>query len=165
MYNLLQKLNNFLRKVFIVPIIKKEFKKSGKKTSIGRQCSFSGIKNISLGDDVSIGIRNIFMCTRAEIIIGNHFMSGPCVTMITGDHRIDILDKPMTMITDAEKLPQNDQPIVIEDDVWIGANVTILKGVTIHKGAVIAAGSVVTKDVPSYSISGGVPSKVIKMRC
>ncbi|EFR44685.1 CatB-related O-acetyltransferase [Streptococcus pseudoporcinus] len=54
--------------------------------------------------------------------------------------------------------------IIIEDDVWIGTNAIILSGVTIGKGAVIAAGSVVTKDVPPYTIYGGVPAKLIKKR-
>lgn len=63
-----------------------------------------------------------------------------------------------------EKLPENDAPVVIEDDVWIGANVTILKGVTIGRGSVVAAGAVVTKSCPPYSIIGGVPAKVLKMR-
>lgn len=53
---------------------------------------------------------------------------------------------------------------VIGNDVWIGAKATILTGITIGNGAIIAAGSVVTKDVPSYSIVGGVPAKTIKMR-
>ena len=52
----------------------------------------------------------------------------------------------------------------IEDDCWIAANTIILAGVTIGRGSVIAAGSVVTKDVPPYSIVGGVPAKVIKSR-
>lgn len=55
-------------------------------------------------------------------------------------------------------------PILIENDVWIGANVTILGGVTIHNGAVIGAGSIVTKDCPPYSICVGNPAKVIKFR-
>ncbi|MBK5412002.1 acetyltransferase [Pseudomonas sp. TH34] len=53
-------------------------------------------------------------------------------------------------------------PVVIEDDVWIGEKVAILKGVTIGKGSVIGAGAVVTKDIPSYSVAAGIPARVIK---
>jgi len=53
-------------------------------------------------------------------------------------------------------------PIVIEDDVWIGLNVTVLKGVCIGSGSVVAAGAVVTRDVPKNTLVGGVPAKVIK---
>lgn len=63
-----------------------------------------------------------------------------------------------------DKLPENDQDVIIEDGVWIGCNVTILKGVTIGRGAVVGAGSLVTKDVPPYAIAVGNPAKVIKSR-
>lgn len=61
-------------------------------------------------------------------------------------------------------MPENDAAVVIEDDVWTGGNVMILKGVTIGRGSVIAAGAVVTKSCTPYSIIGGVPAKVLKMR-
>lgn len=54
--------------------------------------------------------------------------------------------------------------IIVEDDVWLGYNSTILSGVHIHQGAVVAAGSVVTKDVPPYAIVGGSPARVIRYR-
>jgi len=55
-------------------------------------------------------------------------------------------------------------PIIVEDDVWIGARSLILSGVTIGKGAIVAAGSVITKNVPPYSIVGGNPAKIIRFR-
>ena len=54
--------------------------------------------------------------------------------------------------------------MIIEDGVWIGANVTILKGVTIGRGSVVAAGAVVTKSCAPYSIIGGIPARLLKMR-
>lgn len=53
-------------------------------------------------------------------------------------------------------------PVIIEDDVWVGTRSIVLRGVTIHQGAVVASGAVVTKDVPAYTVVGGVPAKVIK---
>lgn len=63
-----------------------------------------------------------------------------------------------------KKREDDDLPVIIEDETWIGCNVTILKGVTIGRGAIVSAGSVVTKDVPCYSIVGGIPAKVLKYR-
>ena len=115
----------------------------------------NGIKNIHMGNDISIGDESILMCTRAKINIGDHVMIGPRVTMITGSHRIDIPDRPMKAIKNNEKLSENDQDIILQGDNWICANATILKGVTIGYGAVVAAGAVVTSDIPQYAIVGG----------
>ena len=60
--------------------------------------------------------------------------------------------------------PESKGDIIIEDDVWIGANCIILSGVKISRGAIIAAGSVVIKEVAPYSIIAGVPAKQIKKR-
>ena len=68
---------------------------------------------------------------------------------------------------DKDKLDINqkfDQNIIIEEDVWTGANVVILKGVHIGRGAIIAAGAIVTKNLPPYCIAGGVPAKFIKFK-
>jgi len=79
-------------------------------------------------------------------------MFGPEVMIITGDHRFDIKGMYMDEVTNEMKLPENDKPVNIEDDCWIGARAIVLKGVTIHKGSIVAAGAVVVKDVPEYSI-------------
>lgn len=142
----------------------KTFNSVGKNVSIMEGFYIRGNHNVRLGNNVSIGPNATFMCTRAPIEIGNDVMFGPGVTLITGDHRIDIIDKKMIEITENEKLPENDQPIIIEGDNWIGANVTILKNVRVGTGAVIAANSLVNRNVPPYSIVAGVPAKVVKMR-
>ena len=128
------------------------FKTAGDKITIPNDMLISGAENISLGSSVSFGPRSLIYTTRATLTIGNHVVCGPELMIITGDHRFDIRDKYIDEITDEMKLPENDRPVIIEDDVWIGARVIILKGVTIHRGSIIAAGAVVTKDVPEYSI-------------
>ena len=151
-------------KIIWLPVIKSSLGECGNGVVVGRRFKAYGIGNIHMGSDIGIGQDNLFMCTRAKIYIGDHVMTGPNVTMITGGHRYDIKDRPMKSIGNHEKLPENDQDIKLEGDNWIGANSTILKGVTIGKGAIVAAGAVVTRDVPPYCIVGGVPAKTIKMR-
>ena len=145
-----------------MPILKSACGSCEKGVTIGKQCTISGIKNIKIGKNSSIGGRALILCTRAKLIIGNYVMIGPQVTIITGDHKINAIGKYMADVSDSEKDPENDLPVVIEDDVWIGANSTILKGVTIGEGAVIGSGSLVTKDIPAWTIAIGHPAKVMK---
>lgn len=121
-----------------------------------------GLSNLSIGDGSSIPKGSVFYCTGAPLSIGKKVIFGPRPTIITGNHRIDVVGKYIMDIS--EKLPENDMPVVIEDDVWVGANVTILKGVTIGRGSVVAAGAVVNRSFPPYSIIGGVPARLLKVR-
>lgn len=127
-------------------------------------CDFKGLENLSVGDGTSIPKGSVIYCTEAPCTIGKKVVFGPRPTIITGDHRIDVIGKHLIDVSLEEKLPENDLPVTIEDGCWIGANVTILKGVTIGRGSVVAAGAVVTKSCDPYSIIGGVPAKLIKMR-
>lgn len=126
------------------------------------QSDLKGLSNLSIGEGTSIPKGAIFYCTEAPLTIGKKVIFGPRPTIITGDHRFDVIGS--YIMDNKKKLPENDAPVVIEDDVWCGANVTILKGVTIGRGAIIAAGAVVTKNIPPYSIAGGVPAKVLRSR-
>lgn len=137
------------------------FKKRGSNSRIEGVGKFS-YKNISVGSNVFIGSDSIFLSSEAEIIIGSNVMFGPHVMIISGDHRLDVLGKFMIDVT--EKLPENDQDVIIEDDVWIGAGTIILKGVKIGRGSVIGAGSIVTKTIPPYSIFIGNTTKRLKSR-
>lgn len=125
---------------------------------------FKGLHNLSIGEGSSIPKGATFYCTRAPLTIGKKVIFGPHPTIITGDHHINTLGKYIMDVSDTEKMPEDDMPVLIEDDGWCGSNVVILKGVTIGHGSIVAAGAVVTKSFPPYSIIGGVPAKLIRMR-
>lgn len=140
------------------------FKISFKK--VGKNFHYQGLNstiinpfNIEIGDDVFIG-EHAHISIHNKLTIGNGVMIGPYVTIIGGDHNFSVKGKKISEMKDGGL----NLPIIIEDDVWIGANVTILKGITIGEGAIVGAGSVVTKDVSKYSIFAGNPSKLIKGR-
>ncbi|SHE26705.1 sugar O-acetyltransferase [Actinomyces glycerinitolerans] len=90
----------------------------------------------------------------SPVIIGNRVMFGPRVMITTAGHPVhpEMRDRGQ----------QFSAPVVIEDDVWIGGNVTILPGVTIGRGSVIAAGAVVNANVPPMVVAGGVPVRVLR---
>ena len=125
--------------------------------------SFS-YSNMSVGNHVSIGYHADFIATRSKIVVGDHVVFGPHVSIRGGDHRFDIPGRYIDTVKDDEKLPVNDADVVFEGDNWIGMNVTILKGVTIGFGSVIAAGAVVTRSIPPCTIAGGIPARVIRDR-
>ena len=99
-----------------------------------------------------------------QIIIKEKVIIGPRLSIITGDHKIDVIGKYMFDVTDDEKDEDDDQDVIIEKDVWIGANVTILKGVTVAEGSVVGAGTVLTKNTDPYGVYVGVPGKRISER-
>ena len=142
-------------------ILKHHFKKCGKKVIFDPYGTYS-FETIELGNDIFIGGGAFLSASCSGITFGNKIMLGPNVTIMGGDHNTGLIGQYMFDVK--SKLAENDLPIVIEDDVWIGAGAIILKGVRIGEGAIIAAGSLINKDVPPYSIVGGIPGKVLKMR-
>lgn len=116
---------------------------------------------ISIGNDVYIGPYAIFAC-RKSISIGNKVLFGPKVTIMEGNHNFREIG--VYIYDNHIKREDDDIPVTISDDVWIGSNAVILKGVTIGRGAIVGAGAVVTKDVPPYAIVGGNPAKLIRYR-
>lgn len=126
----------------------------GKDVNIEKGAVFAS--NVDLGNYSGIGINARI---GGKCSIGNNVMMGPECIIYTINHSISRTDVPMNAQGN-----EIEQPVVIEDDVWIGARVTILPGCHICKGSVIAAGAVVTRDVSPYTIVGGVPAKIIKKR-
>jgi len=138
---------------------------------IQNNCTFSGVEFLGKamiepycrlnGDPKIIIGTNFYMNAGCHIlgniIMGNDVQIGPKTVIWGRDHGLS-KDKLI------REQPHNKQPITIGNDVWIGANVTIIKGVNIGNGAVIGAGSVVTKDIPDYGIAVGNPAETIKYR-
>jgi len=115
-------------------------------------------ENICLGENSHI---NQYCCIWASknsrIVLGDNLLMGPGAKIFSSNHNTR-LGVPMNT------QPHIEKDIIVGNDVWIGANSVIVAGVSVGDGAIIAAGSVVTKDVPAYTIVGGIPAKIIKYR-
>jgi acetyltransferase-like isoleucine patch superfamily enzyme len=161
------------------------------KISIGKQCKFNGFTKIISGKNnkIIIGSNCKFLSRPTSNLIG---INRPCILSSIGLNasKLEIGDNcgfsgtvigcfdsvvigsgvrcgANTLITDSDwhlSDPRSSKPkaIIIEDNVWLGVNVIVLKGVTIGENSVIGAGSVVTKDIPSNVIAAGNPCKIIK---
>ncbi|WP_263559838.1 sugar O-acetyltransferase [Paenibacillus polymyxa] len=110
-------------------------------------------KNIHVGQDFLTNY-NVTILDVDKVTIGDYCMIGPNSTISTVNH-------PLTAKGRRDKLSIT-KPVLIGNDVWIGANCVILPGVMIGNNVVIGAGAVVTKDIPDNCVVGGVPAKVIK---
>ena len=110
---------------------------------------------IELGDYSFINT-NCIILDACPVTIGDNVLIGPRVTISSASHPIDAEVRNSGYYIA--------KPVTIGNSVWIGANVTILKGVTIGRGSIVAAGAVVTKSCEPYSIIGGIPAKLLKMR-
>lgn len=104
---------------------------------IGHRCLLYGHGGIQVG-------RDVLMANDVQLICGNHTFA-----------RRDVPIRAQ---------PTVERPIVIEDDVWLGASAIVLGGVTVGRGSVVGAGAVVTRDLPPYSIARGVPAQVVGVR-
>ena len=113
-----------------------------------------GTGELEIGDDTWIG-HQVFIETGSNIKIGACVDIAPRVYIGTGSHEIDSIGQHSA--GNGTSLP-----IVIEDGVWLGANVTILPGVTIGKKAVIGAGSVVTRNIEPFVLAVGVPARILR---
>lgn len=116
-------------------------------------CLNNAVGDLTIGDYSRVGLG----CTViGPVTIGNHVHLGQHITVSGLNHNYE----DVSLRIDEQGVSTS--PIIIEDDVWIGANATILPGVTIGTHSVIAAGSVVHKSIPPYSICAGVPARVVK---
>lgn len=149
----------------------------GNKCVLGCSITFErGIGQVLIGDDTYIGASSIICATGVNI--GSHVLMAWGITIVDHDsHSVnwnqranDIQNWREGLITGGISGAAGIKdwrmigmaPVTIKDKVWIGFNSIILKGVTIGEGSVVAAGSVVTKDVPSWTLVGGNPARILK---
>lgn len=141
----------------------------------------SGIdtKGISLADDVIISRNciiqakagsvtidqrsevgaNTIISTISSIHIGKHALIAPNCFIGGGQY---VMDQPEVPMIDLGWAPKG--PVVLGDDVWLGAGVVVLDGVRVGTGCVVGAGAVVSRDLPDYAIAMGVPAKIVRFR-
>lgn len=154
-----------------------QFDEAGRRGAIESGVRLLGDARIRLGDRVTLR-RGVVLAGHGTLTIGSHTtindgcqisafdavhigancLFAPRVCVLDIDHRFDTRERPL------RQQGYRTAPVVIGDDVWLGANAVVLRGVRIGRGAIVGANSVVTHDVPDYAIVGGVPARVLRMR-
>lgn len=126
----------------------------GESSTIEDFCTINnGVGDVIIGDHSRIGLGSVLI---GPVTIGNQVILAQNIVLSGLNHSYTDVNVPIRL----QKVTTS--PIVIGDEVWIGANVVITAGVTIGKHSVIAAGAVVTKNIPAYCVAVGNPAKVIK---
>ena len=116
-------------------------------------CINNAVGDVIIGDHTRIGLHNTII---GPVTIGSHVNLAQGITITALNHNFDDSEKRI------DQQGVTTKEVVLEDDIWVGANAVILPGVTIGNHAVVAAGAIVTKDVPPHSLVAGVPAKVIR---
>ena len=131
----------------------------GDNTIVSRNCVIQGKTGpVSIGNKTDLGC-NVILSSGGGIEIGSSVLIAGNCYLGGGRYIGDRLDIPMM-----EQGVYTQGPVVISDDVWLGAGAIVLDGVKVGKGCIVGAGAVVTKDLPDYAVAVGVPAKVIKTR-
>jgi len=132
------------------------FKKMAKDAHVWRKAYFALGTNIEIGSESSLGINCV---VPDDIKIGDNVMMGPNCYIFHANHETSDVSKPMN-----QQGRGVHRQTIIEDDVWIGRNVTMTPGRIIKKGSIIGACCLLCRNFPEYSVVGGVPSVLIKSR-
>ena len=134
------------------------FRKFGRNVWLAKGGVFGRPEEITFGNNVFIN--ECFHISARNLIFGDNIMIGPYLIIESDNHKYNKVGKPMFNYRSEREIGD----IKIENDVWIGSRVTILKGVKVSEGSVVGAGSLITKTTPPYCISLGIPAKPLKTR-
>lgn len=161
---LLQNVKNAVRYLYY-RLNRHKYGNLDKSSRIAFNIKVSVKKNLYLNENTNIDAGAIIMNGRARFIMKKNSGSAIGLLAITGNH-ISLPGVWFKQVTDSvkDRIDTNheaDQDIVVEEDVWIGAHVTLLKGVTLGRGCEIGSGAVIRKDVPPYACVVGNPGKVV----
>lgn len=123
-------------------------------------------ENFILEEHTKVDHNAIIMNTNAKFVMHRYSGASVNLVVITGNHAMAVgrYYRTVSKESDHIDISKYDKDVIVDEDVWIGANVTLLCGVHIGRGSVVAAGAVVTKEMPPYCIIGGVPAKPIKLK-
>jgi acetyltransferase-like isoleucine patch superfamily enzyme len=135
----------------------------GDNVRLGPYTTMIGPPPFALGDGIRMGHNSAadaysFIGGGGPVLIGNNVIMGEHVSFHPVNHKFDQIDIPIRDQGTSRK------GIIIEDDVWVGANATFLDGAHVGRGSVIGAGSIVRGEIPPYSVAVGTPAKVIRSR-
>lgn len=193
MLNRLYKIISLKNKIYncvYTKFLSSQFSSFGNNSRIGCYSTFEGLNWISIGNNCRVGRYAVITawdnfnkesytprivignnCSIGEFVhitaiksikIGNNVLMGRRVTISDNSHGVNESFTELQTPPNRRKLYSKGE-VVIEDNVWIGDKATILSGVRIGFGSIIGANAVVTKDVPAYSIVGGVPAKILRI--
>jgi virginiamycin A acetyltransferase len=172
-------MNNFFKKIPVLRSVIRNYKKlsfdrkwrqlNPHNITVAGERMFP-LNNVSVGKS-SYGMLNVysyFEGSENKLIIGSYVSIASGVSfMLDINHQIGTFTTfPLytRLIKPSPKDAVSKGPLIIEDEVWLGANSMILSGLTIGKGSIVAAGAIVTKNVPPYAIVGGNPARIIRYR-
>lgn len=116
-------------------------------------------KHIHIGEKSTIFGYFKFISVKGKLFVGDNLIAAQGLTIVTDNHVRNV----GTLIRDVSNVERNCRwkDVIIEDDVWLGSNVTILPGVTIGRGAFVGAGAVIRKSIPPYAVVIGNPQQII----
>lgn len=121
-----------------------------------------GIKNVFLEENTHILGRSLIITTKGRFIMKRNAASAEGLTVVTGNHPSVVGE--FFLLKAAMDVQESVSDVVVEEDVWLASNVTLLPGVVVGRGAIVGSGSVCRKSVPPYSIVLGNPAKVVGFR-